>query len=126
MVSSTDNKIMRMQRARASRSSSFLFLSAIVLWVGQAAIAGAFVPTTLTPGSKQTDFTSGSISTTTRSRSELLEPSYFASCRRINSNNRKKQKSTELYFMGSDGGILGIGTPELVRFSLLITVIVIE
>lgn len=37
-----------------------------------------------------------------------------------NNNNNKqqqqRQQSTQLYsFMGSDGGILGIGTPELVR-----------
>jgi len=29
-----------------------------------------------------------------------------------------QQSLTQLYFMGSDGGILGIGTPELVRDSL--------
>ena len=26
-----------------------------------------------------------------------------------------RQKSTELYFLGTDGGILGVGAPEVVR-----------
>ena len=31
------------------------------------------------------------------------------------SPSSRPRQGTELYFMGSDGGILGIGTPELVR-----------
>jgi hypothetical protein len=38
---------------------------------------------------------------------------------RHHDNYYKQQPSTSLYsFMGSDGGILGIGAPELVEFSL--------
>lgn len=117
MMSSRDNKMKRIQSARASRSSSFLRLFSIALWVGQATLAAAFVPTTLTPGSKQIDFASRSIGT--GGRSELLEPSCFASCRRTHSNSRNRKQSTELYFMGSDGGFLGIGTPELFTIILI-------
>ena len=115
-----------MQTARLSvhrlsswRTSSFLVLfCAVAVWaLGQVAVVTAFVPETITPQSKQTDFTS-----------VIKEPSYVTYYhRRIvpnvnqrNSNNNRNKYSTELYsFMGSDGGILGIGTPEVVSFCLL-------
>lgn len=93
-----------MEKSRIKWSLALLFSAAI--WAEQASLAGAFVQTGFAPGSKVNDFTSGRIS-------KLSEPSGFAPCR-SNSQSRNN-KSTELYsFMGSDGGLFGIGTPELV------------
>ena len=101
-----------MQRNRIPRPW-VLFVFSIVLWVEQAGLAGAFVQTTMSPGSKQIEFTGGSIAAS--GRSKLSEPSGFPPCRRSYSGNRNKRQSTELFsFMGSDGGLFGIGTPELV------------
>lgn len=57
----------------------------------------------------------------TSSGSKLSEPSCVASYRRIHSNNnRNTRQSTELFsFMGSDGGLFGIGTPELFTIVLI-------
>ena len=72
---------------------------------------GAFVQSTISHGSKQNDIAGGKFVSSSGSR--LPEPSSFVSFRR-NSNSNKRE-STELYsFMGSDGGLFGIGTPELV------------
>ena len=93
-----------MEKNRIKWSLTLLFSA--VVWVEQAHLAGAFVQPTFAPGSKVNEFTSGRVST-------LTEPSGFARCNQ-NSYNRNK-KGTELYnFMGSDGGLFGIGTPELV------------
>ena len=90
------------------KGSLILLVFSIFIWVEQASLAGAFVQTTLSPGSKINDFTSGSIS-------KLSKPSGVARCNGINSSNRNQRQCTELYsFMGSDGGLFGIGTPELV------------
>jgi hypothetical protein len=40
----------------------------------------------------------------------------FASSLGPNDRSNRRLSTTRLHFMGSDGGILGIGTPELVRF----------
>ena len=96
-----------MQKNRI-KGSLILLVFSIVVWIEQASLAGAFVQTTFSPGSKINDFTSGSIS-------KLSEQSGFVRCNRSNSNNRNKRQCTELFsFMGSDGGLFGIGTPELV------------
>ena len=112
-MSSDDKQINKMQNKRITRSWIFFFLS-IVLWVEQASLATAFVQTTLSPGSKQNNLACGSITTSSRSKLPENEPSCFSSYRRSNGNNRVGRQSTELFFMGSDGGVLGIGTPELV------------
>lgn len=84
-----------------------LFVFSVVLWVEQASLAGAFVQTTLSPGSAQSGFFPESI--TASSRSKLSEPSCSTS------RHRSRSQSTQLFsFMGSDGGLFGIGTPELV------------
>jgi len=93
------------------KGSLVLLVFSIVIWVEQASLAGAFVHTTISPGSKVNDFTSGGTS-------KLTEPSGLARCNR-SIGNRNKQ-CTELYsFMGSDGGLLGIGTPELFTIVLI-------
>ena len=117
---SADNKVNKMQNRCGRRPLSCFFLVSIALWVGHTSLAAAFVQTAITPGSKQTDFSSANIITS--GTSDLFQPRGFGrSCRtnsNTNSNNAKKRQSTELYsFMGSDGGLLGIGTPELVRFN---------
>lgn len=98
-----------MEKNRIKWSLTLLF--SVVVWVEQAHLAGAFVQPTFAPGSKVNDYTSGRVST-------LTEPSGFARCNH-NSYNRNK-KGTELYnFMGSDGGLFGIGTPELFTIVLI-------
>lgn len=95
------------------KGSLILLVFSIFIWVEQASLAGAFVQTTLSPGSKINDFTFGGIS-------KFSEPSGFARCNVINSSNRNKRQCTELYsFMGSDGGLFGIGTPELFTIVLI-------
>lgn len=70
----------------------------------------AFVQTTMSP-SENIITSRGTI---------LPEPPCFGGRRRVTSNNRNYKQSTELFsFMGSDGGLFGIGTPELVS-SLII------
>lgn len=101
-----------MQKNRIPRSW-ILFIFSTVLWVERAGMTEAFVQTTISPGSKQNELTNGRI--TTSGSSILSEPSCFRRCRRSISSNRNQRQSTELYsFMGSDGGLFGIGTPELV------------
>lgn len=119
MMLFTDNKFNIMQNRSGRRPLSFLFLVSVALWVGHASTAAAFVQTTLTPGSKQNNFNSASI--VTSGASESFEARGFGrSCRtNSNNNNRNKRRSTELYFMGSDGGLLGIGTPELFTIVLI-------
>uniref|UniRef100_A0A7S4EEW7 Uncharacterized protein n=2 Tax=Pseudo-nitzschia australis TaxID=44445 RepID=A0A7S4EEW7_9STRA len=120
---SADNKVNKMQNINGRRPLSCFFLVSVALWVGHANLAAAFVQTAITPGSKQTDFSSASIITS--GTSDLFQPRFGRSCRtnsntNNNNNNAKKRQSTELYsFMGSDGGLFGIGTPELFTIVLI-------
>jgi len=59
----------------------------------------------------------GAVATTTRSRSSPINPAFLPSPKTSAAwCPSRSASSTQLnMFMGSDGGILGIGTPELVR-----------
>jgi len=100
-----------MQKKRITQSLSVLVVFSTLLMVEQADRAAAFVQTTLSPGLQQNGCSFGNNAIT--SISKHPEPSCFAGSMRSNTINRRQ--STELYsFMGSDGGLFGIGTPELV------------
>lgn len=86
-----------------------LSVFSLFLFGEQVNYAGAFVQTTLPP-SENIRSSRGTV---------LPEPLCFGSRRRTTSNNRNNKQSTELSFMGSDGGILGIGTPELFTIVLI-------
>lgn len=109
----SDSVVDRMSRRIITRSSSLLLLLlSVVVWMGQAGPSAAFVQTSPTSGSKQ--FNSGHGRIVAGGKSTMLEPQ----CSFSYGNNVNRRQSTELYsFMGSDGGLLGIGTPELVRYS---------
>jgi len=108
-----------------SLSWSILLFSAVILCIGQVIhndnnAASAFVPTT-------TDFST--ISNSYRLRSRYILEQAILNNKNENqqqlqqqivggNRNNQKQSNTQLYFMGSDGGILGIGTPEV--FTILL------
>lgn len=119
-MSSHDTPMNGMQNKKRIRfSSSYLLVCALVLWIGRAKSVAAFVPTTATPGSKQSDSAFRRTITTSRSKI-VVEPPSFTSFRRTDSSNGNRRQSTELYsFMGSDGGLFGIGTPELFTIVLI-------
>jgi len=107
-----------------SLSWSILLFSVVILCVGQVInndnnTASAFVPTT-------TDFSTNSNSHRLRSRFILEQPILNNKNQNqqqqqqlvVGNRNNQKQSNTQLYFMGSDGGILGIGTPEV--FTILL------
>jgi len=108
-----------------SLSWSILLFSAVILCIGQVFhndnnAASAFVPTT-------TDFSTVSNSYRLRSR-YILQQAILNNKNQnqqqlqkqlvVGNRNNLKQSNTQLYFMGSDGGILGIGTPEV--FTILL------
>eukprot|EP00531_Pseudo-nitzschia_arenysensis_P010303 CAMPEP_0116137534 /NCGR_PEP_ID=MMETSP0329-20121206/12296_1 /TAXON_ID=697910 /ORGANISM="Pseudo-nitzschia arenysensis, Strain B593" /LENGTH=428 /DNA_ID=CAMNT_0003632449 /DNA_START=111 /DNA_END=1397 /DNA_ORIENTATION=- len=100
------------------KGSLILVVISIVLWAEQASLAGAFVQTTLSPGSKINDINSRSFTTSTSSK--LPEPSCLSRCNGRNAIDRNTRQSTQLFsFLGSDGGIFGIGTPELFTIVLI-------
>lgn len=105
----------RMPRRIITRSSSLLLLLlSVVVWMGQAGLSAAFVQTSQTPGSKEFYSSHGRI--VAGGKSAMLEPP----CSFSYGNNVNRRQSTELYsFMGSDGGLLGIGTPELFTIILI-------
>ena len=109
---SDNTPIKSVEKKRITRSWA-LFVLSVVLCVGKANFAGAFVQTTISPGSKQNDIAPRSF--VSGSGSKLPEPLSFVTPG--SSSNRRQ--STELYsFMGSDGGLFGIGTPELVSLAI--------
>lgn len=114
-----------LRQVSLSLSWSILLFSVVILCVGQVInndnnTASAFVPTT-------TDFSTNSNSHRLRSRFILEQPILNNKNQNqqqqqqlvVGNRNNQKQSNTQLYFMGSDGGILGIGTPEVVSFSPL-------
>ena len=102
-------------------------LAVMVMWATrQPQTTTAFVPTT-------TDVsTSGTNGCRLRNGRPIVLPSQRVlnierGQRQIILTGKKSQKTsnTQLYFMGSDGGILGIGTPELVSLSVFISFLVL-
>ena len=112
---------MILQSSLSSRriSWSISLFSVVLLWVGG---ASAFVPITTT-----TDFSS---TTSLRRSIQVLQQQPILNNNKnqrqqltvVGNKKNNKRSNTQLYFMGSDGGILGIGTPELVSkaFSMLL------
>ena len=122
---SPDKKSNKSQNVMRTPSLKFqiLFIVSTVLWVGRSKAVAAFVPTSTGPATpRQTDFNSAGTVKTISVASGLIESrgclpyGQFYNSNEANKNRRSQRRSTELYsFMGSDGGLLGIGTPELVR-----------
>mmetsp|Transcript_11893 Transcript_11893/g.28182 ORF Transcript_11893/g.28182 Transcript_11893/m.28182 type:complete len:439 (+) Transcript_11893:170-1486(+) len=111
---SSDNTLIKSVDKKRITLSWALFVLSVVLCVGKPNFAGAFVQTKLSPGSKHNEFASRGF--TTGGGSKLPEPSPIVG--RGSSSNQRQ--STELYsFMGSDGGLFGIGTPELFTIVLI-------
>lgn len=108
---------MILQSSLSSRriSWSISLFSVVLLWVGG---ASAFVPITTT-----TDFSS---TTSLRRSIQVLQQQPILNNNKnqrqqltvVGNKKNNKRSNTQLYFMGSDGGILGIGTPEL--FTILL------
>lgn len=95
---------------RTTRVSAFLFWAVAVIGV-----TTAFVPPT------QVDsILRGSGSVILNPRSQQHQQCSDLTTNKIphGGNYQERKQRTELYFMGSDGGILGIGTPEVVRSDL--------
>ena len=78
--------------------------------------AAAFCPSTVAPSIYRYEG-NGAIQTTTTTTPLPRSPLHCP----IRPSQGQRAKSTHLnMFMGSDGGILGIGAPELVRYSALL------
>mmetsp|Transcript_32000 Transcript_32000/g.75257 ORF Transcript_32000/g.75257 Transcript_32000/m.75257 type:complete len:437 (+) Transcript_32000:166-1476(+) len=115
---SIDTKSNKMQNGSGRRPFSILYLVFAGILVCQIGLAAAFVQTTLAPGSKQADFSTGGIPP--NRAADSFEARGTGRSYPINSNRGNKRRSTELYsFMGSDGGLFGIGTPELFTIILI-------
>ena len=99
-------------------------LAVMVMWATrQPQTTTAFVPTT-------TDVSTSGTNGLRNGRPIVLPSQRVLNIekrqRQIILTGKKSQKksNTQLYFMGSDGGILGIGTPELVSLSVFISFLV--
>jgi hypothetical protein len=109
--------MMILQSSSSSRRISWspiLLFSVVLLWVGGQQTGTAFVPTT-------TEIRSRPQIQVLQQQQQLIVNNNKYNQRQqqltnvVGRNKKNNMRSnTQLYFMGSDGGILGIGTPEVV------------
>ena len=97
--------------------------AAATIIIGAAAAVAAFAPRSSSPCSTASStWTSTSFRNNEQNQQQFgianIHNNYDYNGRCIGHCGSSNRRSTELFsFMGSDGGILGIGTPELVRVS---------